>query len=215
MAFGKKKEKNKKKNREAAVKAQMVQMSQNPLYPEKQENTTKEVLTALGTAAACLILVGVITMNFSYAMGNAQAYDDTYVSEEQGEVTEETVVTDEALPEEEVGTGTAQETAEETEEVQDEDLTTGDYIIEGSDSRYISTSELEGLSAEELSYARNEIYARHGRKFKDEGLQNYFNSKDWYVGTIAPDDFSEGMLNDYEIKNAETILSYEKSKGYR
>lgn len=191
MAFGKKKEKNKKKNREAAVKAQMVQMSQNPLYPEKQENTTKEVLTALGTAAACLILVGVITMNFSYAMGNAQAYDDTYVSEEQGEVTEE------------------------TEEVQDEDITTGDYIIEGSDSRYISTSELEGLSAEELSYARNEIYARHGRKFKDEGLQNYFNSKDWYVGTIAPDDFSEGMLNDYEIKNAETILSYEKSKGYR
>ena len=216
MAFGKKKEKkkNQKKNRDVAVKAQMVKMEQNPLYPEKQESTKKEVLTALGTAAACLVLVGVIVMNFSYGVTGAQAYDDSYTYDS----TEDTTATDETVTDEsqDVGTGTVVGESESAEEMQDGTVAeTQDYILADSNSRYISTSDLEGLTKEELSYARNEIYARHGRRFKDEGLQSYFDSKDWYEGTISPDDFRESMLNDYEIKNAETILSYEKSKGYR
>ena len=216
MAFGKKKEKkNAKKKRDASVKEQLVQMSHNPLYPEKKESTAKEVLTALGTAVLCLVLVGVITVNFSYAFGNGmpgESYevgdDSTTYEQPEGEITEE--VEDEVPVEE---TGEVEEIQE--QEVVEENLVEGDYIISESNSRYISESELHNLSKEELSYARNEIYARHGRRFKDEGLQQYFDSKDWYEGTIAPEDFSEGMLNDYEIKNANTILSYEKAKGYR
>ncbi|MGN1266630.1 MAG: YARHG domain-containing protein [Dorea sp.] len=217
MAFGKKKEKkNQKKTKEAAVKEQMVQMSKNPLYPEKQENTTKEILTALGTAVVCFLLVGVITMKFSYGATAAQAYDDGY-SDAAATVTEETVTESEGETQD-FGTGTVIGTAEEEEvetEVVEETVENTDYIIPDSDSRYISTSDLEGLTKEELSYARNEIYARHGRKFKDKGIQEYFNSKDWYEGTISPDSFSEGMLNDYEIENAQTILAYEQAKGYR
>ena len=90
-----------------------------------------------------------------------------------------------------------------------------EYIFAQSDSEYLSRSDLEGLTEQELSYARNEIYARHGRRFQDAGLQSYFDSKDWYSGTVAPEDFTESMLNEYEKANAELILEYEKDKGYR
>ena len=41
-------------------------MSQNPLYHARQENEVKEVLTALATAAVCIILFALIVTNFSY-----------------------------------------------------------------------------------------------------------------------------------------------------
>ena len=96
------------------------------------------------------------------------------------------------------------------EEMQDQD-----YILPGSDSRYLSRSELEGFTAEDCRLARNEIYARHGRMFQDEALQNYFNSFDWYHPSISPDDFDESMLNDYEVANRDLIVAYESEKGYR
>ena len=88
------------------------------------------------------------------------------------------------------------------------------YIIADSDSRYITAEDLKVLNRDELRYARNEIYARHGRRFNDKKLQDYFNSKSWYQGSINPDNFNESVLNDYEKKNAKMILEYEKSKGY-
>lgn len=94
-------------------------------------------------------------------------------------------------------------------------LMQGDYIIEDSSTRLLTTADLTSLTQEELLYARNEIYARHGRKFQDEGIQAYFDSKDWYHGTIAPENFQDTMLNDVERTNAQTILTYEKSKGYQ
>jgi len=51
--------------------------------------------------------------------------------------------------------------------------------------------------------------ARHGRKFKDQGLQQYFNSQAWYEGTIEPDAFNESQLNIYEKANLELIQSIE------
>ena len=64
--------------------------------------------------------------------------------------------------------------------------------------------------------ARNEIYARHGRLFIDEELQNYFDSCSWYEGYIEPEDFDEkSELSKCERKNAKLILKYEKKKGYR
>ncbi len=89
-----------------------------------------------------------------------------------------------------------------------------DYIISDSDSRYLTKQELMNYTAEELKYARNEIYARHGRLFQDETIQAYFDSKDWYNGTIEPDDFTQSMLNEYELANATLILDFEKEMGY-
>lgn len=85
----------------------------------------------------------------------------------------------------------------------------GDYVLPASSSRYLKASEVKNLSGYQLMIARNEIYARHGRKFNDKDLQKYFNGKSWYKGTIAPEDFSVSVFNDYEIKNIDLIVSYE------
>lgn len=96
-----------------------------------------------------------------------------------------------------------------------EDSESRDYILEGSDSKYLTKADLAGLTAEECRLARNEIYARHGRIFKDEAIREYFESFDWYYPRIQPDDFEESMLNDYEIANRDLIVEYESEQGYR
>lgn len=88
------------------------------------------------------------------------------------------------------------------------------YILPESNSRYISESELANLNEETCRIARNEIYARHGRKFKDEELQNYFNQFEWYSPTIEPDNFPESLLNQYEKENRDLIMEYERKQGW-
>lgn len=91
---------------------------------------------------------------------------------------------------------------------------TQEYMLVGSDTRYISESELKNLTREEVRIARNEIYARHGRKFDDKTLSNYFKQFDWYKPKIDPEDFKESMLNTYEVANRDLIIQYEKKKGW-
>ncbi len=85
----------------------------------------------------------------------------------------------------------------------------GDFILPDSSNRYIAAEELYGLSKGQLRIARNEIYARHGRKFKDQGLQDYFNSKSWYIGSIEADSFSEDLITPLEKANLITIREVE------
>ena len=91
----------------------------------------------------------------------------------------------------------------------------GEYILPNSDSSYISYSDLYNLSQTEVSLARNEIYARHGRKFNTDSIREYFESKTWYEPYIDPDDFSESVFNEYEKENIKTIVNYEKDKGWK
>lgn len=89
-----------------------------------------------------------------------------------------------------------------------------DYVLPDSSSRLYSTSELSGLSDWELYVARNEIYARHGRTFQKDDLQNYFDGQSWYTPLYSPEEFdSMGLLNSTEQQNAATILSLEQSRG--
>ena len=85
----------------------------------------------------------------------------------------------------------------------------GDYIIPDSSTRYLSDSDVRGLDDHTLMLARNEIYARHGRKFNDAEIRAYFESKSWYYPTIDPADFTEDMLSDVEKANIAFIKSYE------
>lgn len=66
----------------------------------------------------------------------------------------------------------------------------GVYIIADSDTRRITNEDLKRLSKEECRLARNEIYARHGRRFHDSQLQEYFDAQSWYEGTRDADTFS-------------------------
>lgn len=85
----------------------------------------------------------------------------------------------------------------------------GDYILPDSSSRYLTENEIRALSKDEMRLARNEVYARHGRKFSAEDLQAYFNSKSWYSGTVEPNNFDESVLNEYEKANLDLIRAVE------
>jgi hypothetical protein len=82
-----------------------------------------------------------------------------------------------------------------------------DYILPFSGIRLITTDDLRHLSGDELRIARNEIFARHGRRFADMALQNYFNSMDWYTPRLALGE--EPALSDLELTNATFILNFE------
>lgn len=86
------------------------------------------------------------------------------------------------------------------------------YILEDSVGRFLTVEKLSSLSKEELRLARNEIYARHGRLFQAEDLQDYFYSMDWYYGYIPSDQFDESVLNEYEKSNLITIKEVEAMK---
>lgn len=92
---------------------------------------------------------------------------------------------------------------------------TSEYILPGSDVYLISEDDLYGFDEFDCKIARNEIYARYGRKFDSPEIQEYFDNCSWYVGTIKPSDFSNSLLSDVEIKNLDTIIAYEKKMGYR
>ena len=93
------------------------------------------------------------------------------------------------------------------------DVDPDSYIFYDSDERYLSLDEAKMLSLQELCYARNEIYARHGRLFYSYELQNYFDQKNWYYGFIPPDQFSEEVLNDIEYSNAALLEAEEYSRS--
>ena len=69
--------------------------------------------------------------------------------------------------------------------------------------------EVRGLRPDDARRLRNEIYARHGRRFRDPMLQRYFASFSWYKPNDA---FSENQLNPTERINAELISQYEHGR---
>ena len=88
-------------------------------------------------------------------------------------------------------------------------MAANDYVFPQSSSEYLIRDDLEGKTGEELRIARNEIYARHGRRFNDKTLQWYFDAKSWYQGTVAPGDFKESVLNPIEKENVYRISQAE------
>ena len=89
------------------------------------------------------------------------------------------------------------------------------YILADSNSRLYSREELERMDNYTLQMAINEIYARHGRKFKTDSIREYFEGKSWYTGTIEPEAFdgNEGnYFNDYESANRELMARIRASR---
>ncbi|HEV2861793.1 MAG TPA: YARHG domain-containing protein [Pyrinomonadaceae bacterium] len=66
---------------------------------------------------------------------------------------------------------------------------------------------LEGMFLEDARKLRQEIYARHGKVFKDKWLQKYFQSFDWYK---ANPKYTDAALTAVEKQNIASIAAYEK-----
>jgi hypothetical protein len=73
-------------------------------------------------------------------------------------------------------------------------------LFPDSDRRLLTASDLAGLDAEQLRLARNEIFARRGRRFVDPALRAHFQQFDWYQPTST-----EVALNRIEVTNVEAI----------
>jgi hypothetical protein len=79
------------------------------------------------------------------------------------------------------------------------------FIFPDSDQRFLTVNDLRGLSSEQLRVARNEIFARRGRYFKDQALTAHFSQFSWY----QPDRW-DVTLNNFEQANIKLIQSMER-----
>lgn len=76
-----------------------------------------------------------------------------------------------------------------------------------TDTELYSASDFDGVPAEVIHIAKNEIYARHGYSFNDSDLFNYFMGQVWYEPTTLPADFSEDVFSETEVKNLDLLNS--------
>lgn len=81
-------------------------------------------------------------------------------------------------------------------------------IREKLSTEEITDETLGAMFAEDLRVLRNEVYARHGRIFKDPELQKYFAAQAWYKPNP---DFKDDMLNAIEAKNLAKIREAEET----
>lgn len=95
-----------------------------------------------------------------------------------------------------------------------EEMTPLMYWIENCDKKYLTAEDLVGFDAQMCVYARNACYAKSGRMFNSTELQNYFAQFDWYHPTVSPNNFTNSMLNSYQVANINLILEYERAHGY-
>ena len=90
------------------------------------------------------------------------------------------------------------------------------YIFPNSNTEYLDEAFLRTLTDQELQYARNEIVARYGRKFKTEEIAAYFGAKTWYVPTYEPEEFDkkmDSMINAFEKANITLINKIEAERA--
>lgn len=87
--------------------------------------------------------------------------------------------------------------------------TSSGYIFPNSSSKKLTRSQILKVSKSKWGYARNEIYARHGYKFKESKYKKYFANKTWY----KPGSFSTSELNSIEWYNMDLIKSMEIEYG--
>ncbi len=193
--------------------------------PKRRNSSTKTIVIAavalaIAVCAIVLAIAGVVT-------GNASKQDAEPAATAAAAATAEAASTEVATTESETEEAETQAATEATSPevvyvttkeyvyvpVPEQNSSSG-YVLPDSASRVYSTEELEALSTDILWYARNEIYARHGRKFKDQNLQAYFNGKSWYTPVYEPDEFDSYVtLSSTEQQNAANIKQIESSRG--
>jgi hypothetical protein len=81
-----------------------------------------------------------------------------------------------------------------------------DFTLADSSRQYLTREELQGLSPDQLVIARNEIFARKGRYFKEDSLRDYFSQFSWYQPRTW-----DVTLSPVELANVELIQSVEQS----
>jgi hypothetical protein len=203
------------------------------------QNTKKSMPTALIVVISALVVVLVVALLTVFSVGPFSRLHDMIMPEDSQTQEESTDASSAESTESTSDTTSADESTSDTTSADSTASTSGTtstdsttstsgstvavsgqgindpngYIIPNSASTYLTESDLANLTDQELYYARNEIYARHGRGFNTPELQSYFNGKTWYHYTIPPESFTDSMLSDCELSNAKLIRSVEEARG--
>ena len=179
---------------------------------DKKTNVWVPVAVIIGILLVAIIVLTVFMVVTGRSAGNTGSSSSKYHADStQSDVkpqNSDDYIQDVSLDEFSIGGSSDDSSASdnaEAAEVAMED--SNGYILPDSDSRKLKKSDLAGMTAQQLSYAKNEIYARHGRVFKSSELQDYFNEKDWYEEN---DDFKDEDLSKKEAENTEFIDAYHK-----
>lgn len=179
---------------------------------DKKTNVWVPVAVIIGILLVAIIVLTVFMVVTGRSAGNTGSSSSKYHADStQSDVkpqNSDDYIQDVSLDEFSIGGSSDDSSASdnaEAAEVAMED--SNGYILPDSNSRKLKKSDLAGMTAQQLSYAKNEIYARHGRVFKSSELQDYFNEKDWYEEN---DDFKDEDLSKKEAENTEFIAAYQK-----
>ena len=68
------------------------------------------------------------------------------------------------------------------------------FLLQDSIKRYLMEADISDMPLQVINYAKNEMYARHGRIFQSEELAGYFASQPWYHGRIHYENFDQKVL---------------------
>lgn len=199
---------------------------------KRMKKNEKQIIISLGVAIAvvAIALIAMMITSGNSDNGQSSSLKDAVQQESNGNGSDDV---SESVSEEDAGESGDNMTTEQpttqkttTEEVTEEATTAAKnntasnvmdaedgYIFPDADTSYVSKSSVKKLSDEELQYAVNEVYARHGLKFTKKKNKERFEKKEWYVGTV--DDQNDISLNKYEKKNVDTMAAELKKRGLR
>lgn len=200
---------------------------------KRMKKNEKQIIISLGVAIAvvAIALIAMMITSGSSDNGQSSSLKDAVQQESNGNGSDDVSESDagESVSEEDAGESGDNMTTEQptTQETTTEEATTAaknntasnvmdaddGYIFPDADTSYVSKSSVKKLSDEELQYAVNEVYARHGLKFTKKKNKERFEKKEWYVGTV--DNQNDISLNKYEKKNVDTMAAELKKRGLR
>lgn len=90
------------------------------------------------------------------------------------------------------------------------ETTFNDLFGKDASTYRFSESDLSPLSAKELTYLRNSVYAKHGYVFKSQELNNYFKKFSWYHPNSS---VTDAVLNSIEKANVQYIKNYQEQNN--
>lgn len=154
------------------------------------------------------ILILLLSVGFgSYSMSVSKFFSDNSKKPQETTPRNKTVSTDTTTKKDEILKTDAPATTDKTDI--SNIASPNYYIFPESGSEKLLEADISKISKENLTLARNEIYARHGLVFKGELFKNYFSKKSWY--TPNPNfKGSDGELTDIETYNINLISKSEK-----
>lgn len=92
-------------------------------------------------------------------------------------------------------------------------------IFPNSSTEEISEEEIKKLTDEQLRYAINEIWARHGYIFSTPEILKYYRQFDWYEEKVPSSEWNKNgqnyYLNDIEKTNINRMTKERDSRGYQ